>query len=470
MKRIERALETGPSFGVRPVPRDARRLSGLDLAVLWGDLSVGLLVLAAGALLVPALSLPRALAAIVIGSVIGSIPLALVGVAGAREGVPGMVLFRPVLGVRGSWAPSVLNLVQLIGWTALEFWAMGRVANEVSKDLLGLDSYPLWLAVVAVVCTALALGGPVVVVRKWLERFGVYVLAAIGVWLTYKVLSAADLDTLWKEPGTGGWPSFALAVDLVIAMPISWLPLVADYNRLARGRSFGGTLWGYAAGNAWFFALGALLVVVASATPDAAGIGSAVTTLAGGTLLLVILLVGETDEAFADIYSSAVSAQNLFPRARQRRLIVGISALGLVLAAFLSMGAYQNFLLLIGSVFVPLFGVFIADYFVLRNAGYGEDDLFERGGRFWFRGGVNWVAIVPWALGFLLYQWSVPTELAWWKGALEQVIHGWLHLPFPLFNSVLGASLPSFLGAFVAAVVLGRARSRRPGERPQAVS
>src|SRR5215211_3398675 len=147
-ERLEQTLEReAPQWGIRPVPAAMRRLRTLDLAVLWGDLSIGLLVLVSGALLVPALGLPTATAAIVIGSAVGCLPLALMAFAGAREAVPGMVLFRPLLGVRGSWLPSAANLVQLVGWTAFEFWAMGRVANAVSRDLLGLDAPGMWLAV-----------------------------------------------------------------------------------------------------------------------------------------------------------------------------------------------------------------------------------------------------------------------------------------------------------------------------------
>jgi putative hydroxymethylpyrimidine transporter CytX len=242
-ERLERALEReAPTWGIRPVPLEHRRLSGLDFGVLWGDLSIGLLVLVTGALLVPALGLPQALLAVVLGSLIGCLPLALMAVAGAREGVPGMVLFRPVLGLRGSFLPSVLNLVQLLGWTAFEFWAMATVANEVSVRLFGLDAYVFWLALVAVVSTLLALGGPILVVRRWLERFAVYVVAAVAGYLTVRVLSIGDLSALWSRPGTGGLP-FWLAVDLVIVMPLSWLPLVADYNRFARPgvSSFRGT-------------------------------------------------------------------------------------------------------------------------------------------------------------------------------------------------------------------------------------
>jgi purine-cytosine permease-like protein len=112
------------------VPPEGRTLSALDVGILWNDLSLGLLVLVTGALLVPALGLPAAIGAIVVGSLIGCVPLAAAALAGAREGLPGIVLFRPVLGRTGSCLPSALNVAQLLGWTSVEFWAMGRLANH----------------------------------------------------------------------------------------------------------------------------------------------------------------------------------------------------------------------------------------------------------------------------------------------------------------------------------------------------
>jgi nucleobase:cation symporter-1, NCS1 family len=463
-ERLQRALEReAPSWGIRPVPPEHRRLGGLDFAVLWGDLSIGLLVILTGALLVPALGLPQAMLAIAVGSVVGCIPLALVGSAGAREGVPTMVLFRPVLGRRGSYLPTVLNIVQLVGWTGFELWAMSLVANRV----LRIGYYP-WLAVVAVVCTALALGGPIVVIRRWLERFGAWVIGAVGLWITFRVLQTADLSAIWQAKGQGGFPNhFLLAVDLVIVMPVSWLPLVADYNRFARRGVTGnlGTFAGYAVGNAWFYALGALLVLSAGlpqfATPG--DLGSAISAVAGGWVVLLALLVGETDEAFADVYSAAVSSQNLLERIRQRPAVLGVAAAGVALAAWLghrpdlAVGNYEQFLFLLGSVFVPLFGVFVADYFVLGNR---PADLFD-GAR---RAGWRLRALVPWVVGFLLYQWSVPSGLAGWRDGLQTVFHDWLHLPFPLWDSALGASIPGFAAALLLSlVVLDRRRVEHAG-------
>jgi nucleobase:cation symporter-1, NCS1 family len=461
-ERLEEALEReAPTWGIRPVPPALRRFSGIDLAILWGDLAIGLLVLVTGALLVPSLGLPSAVVAIVVGTVIGCIPLGLVAAAGAREAVPSMVLFRPVLGLRGSYLPSLANLVQLVGWTAFEFWAMGRVANAVSVDLFGIDAYLAWLVVVAVGCTALALAGPIFAVRRWLERFGVWVVAGVAIWITVKVLSAADLGALWARPGRGGLP-FWLAVDLVIAMPVSWLPLAADYTRFGRDprSAFVGTAAGYAVGNVWFYLLGALLVLAAGAGTDVVGIGTTIAAAAGGGVVLIALLVGESDQAMVNVYSSAVTVQNVRPAWSQRALIVGVGLIGFVVAAVIGPNAattLEAFLLLIGSIFVPLFAVFLADWLVRARGRYGAEALFEGAPP-----GIGWRAIAAWALGFAVFQWCAPTTLVgWWSAGLERLLHGALGLPVPLIpGAALGGSLPGFVAAFGAAVLILPRRPR----------
>jgi nucleobase:cation symporter-1, NCS1 family len=469
-ERLERVIEReAPTWGVRATPDEVRRLSERDFAVLWGDLGIGLLVLVTGALLVPALGLPQALLAILVGSAVGCVPLALVGRAGAREGLPGMVLLRPALGTRGSYAPTVLNILQLIGWTAFELWAMALVASRVTGPLFGLDPFYLWLAVGALVCLGLSLGGPVVVVRRWMARFGVWVVAAVAVWLTVRLLTAGDLGALWSRPGAGGFPTFWGGVDLVIAMPVSWIPLVADYNRFARRgvSSARGTYFGYFTANAWFYSLGALLVLSAGApAPSVTGIADGIVAVGGGTLLLVALLVGETDEAFADIYSAAVSSQNLVPRLNQRVGVVAVSAIGVGLAAWLfglpdeGVLTYEFFLLLIGSIFVPLFGVFLADYEVLRRRRYRGDALFDHRGPYRYLGGFNPTAVGAWLLGFVVYHWIAPTSLPGWSSFVERTFSEWLRLPFPLFEGAVPASVFAFGASFLAYLALSLVRRR----------
>jgi nucleobase:cation symporter-1, NCS1 family len=448
---ISHRVEDLPGWGIQPVPAENRVLSGFDIAILWGDLGIGLLVLVSGALLVPALGFWSAAAAIVLGSLLGVSLLALGGLAGAEQGVPTMVLFRPVLGLRGSWLPSVLNVLQLVGWTAVELWAMSFVADLVSRRIFGFSARGLWLGAAAVLCTALALWGPVGVTRVWMKRFGAWIIVGISAAVTVLVLTTTDIGEALSAPGAGGWPTFGTALDLVIAMPISWLPLVADYNRFAvRPHSaFLGTFAGYLLANIWLYTLGVLLVLGAGAEPSPGGIAAGVLALAGGTvagtLFLVALLVGETDEAFADMYSGAVSVQNIVPRAPHRAIVVCIAVVSSALAGWLTMERYESFLFLLGSVFVPLFGILAADYFVNNRAHLDTASLYDREGRYSYTHGFRIGSLVPWVAGFLVYHWIAPTGPSWWTDWTE----GLAGVPLSSRFGWLSASVPSFVIAFV---------------------
>ncbi|MEX2421806.1 MAG: cytosine permease, partial [Actinomycetota bacterium] len=170
-------------------------------------------------------------------------------------------------------------------------------------------------------------------------------------------------------------------------------------------------------------------------------------------IVLLALLVGESDNAFADIYSAAVSTQNVAPEVPQRGLIAVVGIVGFVLALTFNVDRYEVFLFLIGSVFVPLAAVLLADYYLRRGGRYGEVALFEPSG-------VRWLAFVPWVAGFALYHWSVPTGPQGWVDAVRGVFES-VGLPFPLLDSRLGASIPSFAIAFGLTLLL----PRRPATR-----
>src|SRR5690348_10930325 len=129
--------EKTPAWGIEPVPERLRVLGFFDSLLLWGNLSVSLLVIVIGALLVPALSLRDALLAIVVGAVVGNVLLALAALIGADGRVPGMVLLRAPLGRRGSFAPTVLNVAQNVGWSTFELIIIATAAAALSKHLFG---------------------------------------------------------------------------------------------------------------------------------------------------------------------------------------------------------------------------------------------------------------------------------------------------------------------------------------------
>jgi NCS1 family nucleobase:cation symporter-1 len=438
-----------PSWGIEPVPDRLRVLGVLDQTMLWGNLGVSLLVLVIGGLLVPALSLRDALLAVLVGSVIGNAMLGAAGLIGAQARVPAMVLLRAPLGRRGSFLPTGLNIAQCLGWATFELIIIASAAAALSDEVFGFRGEWAWTIVVGAAAAVLALMGPIGVVRRFLRRFALWAVLASLAYLTIWTLVETDVGELWAARGEGG-TSVWLGVDLVIAITVSWVPLVADYTRFSRdtrGALIGSGL-GYFLGATWMLLLGIVLMQSLDLS-DITELPAAVAAggLAAGLALLAVT-VDETDEAFANIYSTAVSAQNLVSRVPQRALIVLVSAVATLGALTIELRSYEPFLLLLGSFFVPLFGVLLADWLVSGQR-YVRDEIFGAPG---FRPGL----IAAWLVGFAVYHWlhEPPLGPNWWVDVVEET-----HQP----TLGVGASLPSFAAAFCLAVVFaGLARRRSP--------
>lgn len=440
--------QTERTWGITPVPERLRTLGALDLGLLWGNLGVSLLVLVAGTLLA-GLGLRGALGAIVVGAVLGCALLGLAGLIGAERRLPGMVLMRAPLGHRGSYLPTGLNVLQNLGWATFELIVISAAANALAGEIFGFRQRWVWVLAFAALTTALALAGPISFVRTWVRRFAVWAVAASAAYLTWWALDGAAAGALWSAKGEGGL-AFWQGVDLTVAMAASWLPLAADYTRFARsGRgAFWGTAIGYLVPLVWLYALGALLFLSQGLVDTTALLTAVAAGGVGSAVALLALTVDETDEPFANVYSAAVSLQNLLPRAPQRPLIVGVAALATVGALAIDLLQYQAFLFLLGSFFVPLFGVLAADFLLGR--------LPETQ--------VRWSGIVAWAAGFALYQWIQPTGPGFWVDLVEA-------LPGSA-SFTGGASLPAFalslaLYAALRSVhePLGRRRARLAGSR-----
>ena len=458
-----------PAWGIEPTPPHLRQLGMFASSALWGNLGISLLLPIVAAFLVPGMSFARAALAIVVGVVIGNLMLGYAGRIGAATGAPAMVLYRPSLGRRGSYAPTILNVLQNIGWGAFELIIISTAAAAITERAFGVSARPAWAIGFGIVVTLMAVGGPLVVVRRWIARYAIWLVLASTIYLTLYVLLSEPLTTFTGASGDGSLP-FWQGVDLVIAMPISWIPLVADYTRFSRtpAAGFVGTAIGYGIAHAWFYFLGLLLVLSNTATDPLDPTGFVVDAMLAiplGVLALAILAVDESDEAFANIYSASVSIQNAFPRISQRTLSIAIGAVCTLLAVFVPLVQYENFLLLIGAVFVPLFGVLAAHYFVVRR-GYSEAELYggQRSVRIW--GCVAWVA------GFLVYNWLNPGTVGWWVSGMRWLFDTMLGAPFPATTSVpwLSASIASFVVAFLlqGAEALLRSRSARSAARASA--
>jgi NCS1 family nucleobase:cation symporter-1 len=438
--------EGTPSWGIEPVPDRLRVLGVVDTFLLWMNLSISLLVLVAAAYL--GLSLRQALLATVVGGLIGNTMLGIAGYIGADARVPTMALHRAPLGQRGSYLATGLNVLQCLGWSVFEITIIAFAAGALSQRLVGVHLVWAWKLVFGALGLVLALLGPIGFVRRYVRKVAIWAVAASIVYLAIWIIRHADLHRLWHGHGHGG--SFWLGVDLVIALTVSWVPLVADYTRFSRSprAAFVGVGLGYLLPTFFQFGFGAVLVL---SHPSIAGPTDVLTTVAAGgigsVLALIALTVDETDEAFANIYSTAVSLQNFVPRASQRLLIVVVAVLATAISLGVDLTQYQQFLLLLGAFFVPLFGVLLADWLVAGRH-YSSDRIFR--GPAWRPGMIG-----SWLAGFLLYEWIAQTQgLGFWSRLLAH-----LHPP----GSGIGASLPGFAASFALALgVAVAAQVRRP--------
>jgi NCS1 family nucleobase:cation symporter-1 len=363
-------------------------LGGLDYFILWSSLGVGLLVLSAGSFLSEA-SFLDAILAIIIGSTAGSILLALAGKIGSDHGIPSLITMRPAFGIRGSYLPAILNILQLVGWTTFEIMIMARAADMLTGAIV---PYYFWAAIFGVLVALLGIAGPLNVVRQWIGKFALWIAYGTSAIIIINLINSADITTLISSHGEG--LSFFSALDLVIAMPVSWMPLVADYNRFSKKSksALWGTFIGFTLTNILFYFGGVLL-----GTSDVLAIVAAIQAMFFGFLML-LLIVDEADNAFADVYSAAVSTQNIFPKISQKYLIAGFTGLSAILAMMTSIQQYEVFLLLIGAIFVPLFGVVLTDYYIVKRKKYTEQMLYVRQNRT----GIGVPAIIAWTLGALL--------------------------------------------------------------------
>ncbi len=426
-----------------PVPQS---LGVFDQFGLWGNLGVSLLgftgaifVLQPGGTGTPELSLAAAMTSIVLGTLVGTLTISASAVAGARTGAPGMVLLRGLLGRRLSYVPTLLNVVQLFGWTIFELVTIATAAHVVAPGA------PRWLYVtIAGILTGLLTLRPLGAIRI-LRRVATPAVLVVLAYLAVEMLRH-PLPALTH----GTWSGFWVATDTVVAAAVSFAPLAADYTRHARtARSaFWGSLVGYGSTQVLCYGIGLVALVTFAKTPS--DIYGAFVAVPLGALGFAVLVTRELDQSFADVYSTVVSVQNARPRWDRRVLAGVVAALSTVLALTINISDYENFLILLGSVFVPLTAVFLVDFYVKHPREIGVSAARRP------------AMVVAWLVGFVVYQLINPGYISWWASI-------WAHVASFVGFRVqpwMSASLISFGVSAAAAALLGAVEGARRRRAP----
>jgi putative hydroxymethylpyrimidine transporter CytX len=439
---IEAVRAEAPFTLDEPPPRV---LGWWDQVALWFNLGVSLLgPVGAVYVLQPdgihAMSFVAAAVAIVAGTLLGTAMVAAAAVPGAQTGAPAMVLLRGLFGVRLSYLPTLVNVVQLVGWSVFEIVVIAQAANQLLPWHAHLWPYVL---IAGVLTTTMAIY-PLSVVRV-LRRYALVIVAIATAYLLVQLLRH-PMPSLTH----GGWTGFWTGTDYTVAVAVSFAPLASDYTRHARSSrsAFGAAMFGYTVAQVVCYILGlvALLTVVKASDANMQhDMFARFIAVPAGWLAFAALVARELDQSFADSYSTVVSMQNVIPRADRRLLALVVGAGATVLALLFGIGSYPNFLLLLGSVFVPLTAVFLVDYF----AGHRGWDVSEQAP-------ARWAMVLPWLLGVAVYQLINPGYVTWWASGWQHVA-GWLHFT-P--QSWMSASLLSFVVAGVLTLPLSRSGRR----------
>lgn len=367
---------------------ELEKVSTFSQMLLWFGAAVSIAEILTGALLAP-LGFERGMGAILVGHVIGATLLLPAGLIGAQSGLSAARSVRISFGRYGSYAFSILNLVQLLGWTAIMIVSGAKAMDGITGELWGFRNEAAGCAVIGILIALWVLMG-----IKNLARVNIVVvtmLFGLSLVLGFTVLGQTGSGAAAGEP-----ISFGAAIELNVAMSLSWMPLISDYTRRLR-RPFLGTgasVLSYFAGSVLMFAIG-LGASLYAGTSDIARI---LLTAGLGLAALLIVLFSTVTTTFLDVYSAGVSAANLSERLNEKTVAVLVCALGTVLAASVSMEQYENFLFFIGSVFAPLFSILFVDYWLL---GRREIDPSRP---------LDLRSALLWTIGFILYRLLLPYD------------------------------------------------------------
>ncbi|QCR20269.1 purine-cytosine permease family protein [Agrococcus sp. SGAir0287] len=386
--------------------------------MIWLAANLVVTTLLTGTLFVPDLPLGVVIALIVGGTLAGAAVLVTIGAIGTRTGLPTMALTRGPFGTRGSLLPVAVNVLILMGWSWVQAMLAGTALDYIVATVTGFSSPVLFAVLCQTIVVVLAIFGHTGVAR--VEPWFAAVILAIAAYIFVVVMVDAGPGAIGSIPAPEApFYTAGLAFDAVVATAVSWTVLSADFNRFARTTRAGvvGSGIGYTLSTVISMTLGAVAIAYVVVSGGDAVAFDPVTIIAPfGPAFAVGIFLSVMATNTMVVYGMVTSVVNALPGRRVRflptALVLGvISIIGSTFFGLLAQ--FTTFLVTIGALFAPIFAIMIVDYFVVARGSYDRDILRPRGGRFWFSGGVNWIAVAAWAVGAAMayvwaYVWPLP--------------------------------------------------------------
>lgn len=355
---------------------EKRKTSVFENGLIWFGAGVSIAEILTGTYLAP-LGMKQGILAVILGHLIGCAMMFLAGLIGAREKKSAMETVKMSFGQKGALLFCVLNVLQLVGWTAIMIYD-GALAAESSS---GISSW-IWCVVIGLLIIVwIAVG------VTNLGKINTVAMAALFclTLLLCKVIFKNGIET---SISAGEAMSFGAAVELSVAMPLSWLSVISDYTREAKKPvlATGVSVLVYGGVSCWMYIIGMGAAICTGETNIAV-----IMVKAGlGIAALLIIIFSTVTTTFLDAYSAGVSCESIFSKWSGKTAGIFATVLGTTAAILFPMDDITDFLYLIGSVFAPMIAVQIADTFLLKRN--REKEI------------VSWRNLLIWLAGFILYR------------------------------------------------------------------
>lgn len=300
------------------------------------------------------LGFKRALLAILIGHIIGCAMFFLAGVIGGKQRLSAMETAKNSFGRIGGQFFAIMNVIQLVGWTSIMIYDGALAANGI----FSIGSWVWCLVIGALIILWIMIG------IADLGKLNTVAMAALFI-LTLVLCKVIFIDGSISSAAVSDGMSFGAAIELAVAMPLSWLPLIADYTREAEKpvKAAAVSTAVYGAVSCWMYIIG----MGAALFTGESDIALIMVKAGLGVLGLIIVIFSTVTTTFLDAYSAGISQESITPKVKGKYVAVVVAAIGMVAAMIFPMDDITDFLYLIGSVFAPMIAIQIADYFIIHR-------------------------------------------------------------------------------------------------------
>jgi NCS1 family nucleobase:cation symporter-1 len=397
---------------IAPIPSAERSVGLRGMVLLWIAANMVVPTIITGQGMVPDLSPDRALTAVILGTLVGCMALALMAIMGTRTGLPTLVVARGAYGHRGAKIPAAANAIILFGWMLIQGYLGAKSLNFILNSFFGVDNIILAICItqsLVVAVTILGYSG----IQKIESLVSVMMLiGAVAVF--YALFSTYSMQQLASlPPSPSPKVTQSIAFDLVLSTAFSWISLPCDYSRYARrerdsgvGISIGyftGTLIAMGSGIA-IATLAVLKGIDSSLDPT-----SVLDNLGFGVAASVVIFISVIMTNVLALYSAVMSVMSIpkhsisFPLTT---VTIGfLSILGACLQERL-MESFFEWILLVGALFIPVFTILLVDYYVIKKGQYDQSSLTSaHSSRYRYNNGINMTAVIAYVIGvaFALY-------------------------------------------------------------------